>query len=421
MKMRVKRIVSLLFVVLMFAAIPGMSAFAAKSDVDFTINVPTDVEYSAGDTVNADVEIRTQTENGYVEMTMIMRYNADIFTYSSTIEDLDGFTVVNNADEGQLNIYYSSPDGNRSKIDTYALKIRFAVKTGVASGKYKLSLDVDPKDIYGFDNNGNKEPNILTVSQAREKELTVIETHDGATTTGGDGSDYPGYFTAPSVTQKPEEQEGSCVSFGSIIFFLIGALVVFSAGFFVGFSYAQRRMSEESAYGYGGFGDSSASVSPRKQTRAFSRSDRSAADDFDDEPEDTRSSAESIYDELDSARRERTAPRRPISFEDDDDGRVDTGYFGKAASSRLGDESREVPAFDDDDDDDDGFPDQFIPRSTRGVGSTTVPGEDRYGDFGGLLGARTRRTRTDDGYGSFTIDDDDPENGDYPSDRRRYR
>lgn len=429
MKMHIKRMAVMLCALALALALPCMSASAAQSDVDFTINVDTVTEYAAGDTVNTNLEIKTQTENGYVEMSMIMRYNADTFTYSSTIEDLDGFTVINNADEGQLNIYYSSPDGNRSPIDTYTLMIKFAVKTGVASGKYTFSLDVDPKDVYGFDKNGNKEPGILTVSNARDKELTVIETNTDVTTPNGDGSDYPGYFAPTSATQVADKSGSSCASFGSVLFFIIGAIVIFGAGFFVGFYLAQKRMSEENLYG--NFGGGSAVSAARQGRQPAGRGDRFASDDDDApvDPGDDRGS-ESIYDVLDKPRSARSnAPRRPISFETDDDSRVDTGYFGKAATTRIGDASREVPDFDDDDDDeDDGFPASFIPRSARSQSADRGSDRDRgpekdpygeFGDFGGMLGSRSRRTRSDDGYGSFTIDDEDPEDG--YNDRRRYR
>ncbi|MBQ4313686.1 MAG: hypothetical protein IJC18_05680, partial [Clostridia bacterium] len=243
MKLR-KYLAALLAVLVVAVMLPSTHAYAL-SDLDFTINVDNSKEYVSGYTVEAPIIIKTQNQKGYVELKMLLKYNADALSCETILNDWEGFTTEI-VEEG-LQITYLSPDGTPSKAESeYVLNIKFAVRTGVASGTYPLELIVNAEDVYSLDSNGNKENGKLTISDAKIKDLTIVETNDdNITQPQGDGSDPNYYFTNPSITQDVEDNGGGA-SAGLIIGIIIGALVVFAAGVVVGFILCQKRMTEDS-------------------------------------------------------------------------------------------------------------------------------------------------------------------------------
>jgi len=397
----------------------GTMAFAV-SDVDFTLSVADDLQYMSGNTVEVPIIIKTQTDNGYVDLTMFLTFDPDYLSCATILEtEVDGFTtyLYDRESDGAhgLMINYSAPDGLRTKKDTQIVfTVEFSVKTGVASTETcLLHLEVNKDDVFGLDSNGNKEKGLLTVSAAKDKNLQIVETNEDAATTNVDSGDEPNFYistTAPNPDDPGSKTKGGC-SAGGVIGIIIGAFVVFAAGVVVGSIWCQKRLNED---GYDvpafSFGSSFSNI-----TRG--RSERQPERTYEDVAEQYRRStgrSGSIYDDEIYSQRP-VAPKTRRSFEDDDT-YVDTDYFGRASESRLGSDVNTSPVLYDDDDDDDEFPSELAPRSGAR--------ENSFGDFGFIGG--NRRQRNDDGYGSFQSDDDDGDddnNGgyDYRSDRRRYR
>lgn len=403
--MSIKRLCNLLCCFAILLSVVGVCAQGtalALSDVDFTINTDTSVQYIQEETVNVDIEIKTQTENGYVELDLFLEYDTDALTCATILDDVDGFTTYVREEGGVsgLVIEYRDPNGARAPIDTRVLKLQFVVRTGVATNGYPLSLKVER--VAGLDKDGNKEDGILTVSNARDKTLDIVDVGGGNDSSSEDGSDPNYYF---STTTAPQEVNngggGKKVSFGTVLLFILGAIVVFAAGVIVGFIICQRRLTYEQL----GINDTSADDT-------FDRSSRNAplsgkhggfasnfnigiGDDTNDKPRSV-SRTSSIYDEEDDLR---TGPgfdaRTPRGFSNwkqpvEDDG-VDTSYFGDAGERHLGSSSTSVSSVYDDDDDD-----GYLPR--RGIGRSR--NNDDFDGYASSLGGK-KRDRGDDGYGSF--------------------
>lgn len=405
--MRIRKLLAIFVLLAMTVAmIPGMTAFASPSDVDFTIGVDTDISYISGDTIAVPIQINNQTDKGYVELELFLTFDPDALNCLSIFENVDGFSAYVEERNGQtgLVIKYVSPDGQPSVTGIKTVKVEFAVITGVASGEYTLSLQV--VSCYGFDADYSKkdavqEDGVLTLSMAKDKKLTIIETNDNAVGGGtGDGSTPNYYYNEPTVTQKvdrDDDKDGSTV--GRVLLIIFGAIIVFAAGVVVGFILCQKRMLED------GYGREPEDLPPRNPAGARGRfGDMSSGfhrSVYDEEEE----SADDYYSERLSGKR---APSRRPSVLDDD---IDTSYFGRAAETQLGGSRT---AFDDDDD----YADDFTPRR---YGGAEAPADD-YGSSLDFLGSH-RRERDDDGYGSFGGGSDDTDDGDddYFSDRRRYR
>lgn len=406
-------VLSMIFALLF--SFSGMTAFAAKSDVDFTMNVASELQYGAGDTVTVPIIIKTQTDNGFVDLTMFLKFDPDYLSCATILEtEVNGFTtyLYERESDGQygLMINYSSPDGTRTKIDTQIVfTVEFSVKTGVASTENcLLSLEVKEEDVFGLDSNGNKEKGLLTVSDAKDKNLMIVETNDNLATVATDNGEDPVFYistTAPNPAAPGQDSKGGC-SAGSVIGIIVGALVVFAAGVVVGSIWCQKRLNED-GYDVPAFSFGSSFGQSRTQERERERSYEDVAEEY----RRTTGRGGSIYDdEIYSQRQTTTTKTYRPSFEDEDD-LVDTDYFGRASETRLGAEHTSGTSLFEDDDDDE-FPSELAPR---GRGVTT--GED----FSGMGFVGGRRERNDDGYGSFENDDDDDDGYSYRSDRRRYR
>ncbi len=409
-RMKLKKILAVIMVLFMTAAmLPGMTAHAA-SDVDFTIAVNTDISYISGDTIATTIQINNQTEKGYIDLKLFLTFDPDALNCLSIFENVDGFSTKIEERDGQtgLLITYVSPDGSPSVQGIKYLPIEFAVITGVASGDYTLSLKV--LECYGLDDAQSKtdavqKEGVLTLSMAKDKKLKIVETNDNSVGNGtGDGSTPNYYYSEPTVNQEVDNKEkdkgGSSV--GRVLLMIFGAIVVFAAGVVVGFILCQKRMLED------GYGRDSEDYTQREYSGSRSRfgdiSGGFQRSVYDEEEE----SADDYYNERLSGKR--SPSRRPSVLDDDD---IDTSYFGRAAETQLG-SSR--TAYDDD-------ADEFTPRRYRGA-EAEAPAEE-YGSFD-FLGSH-RRERDDDGYGSFGGEDtsspvdDDADDDDYFSDRRRYR
>ena len=406
--MKIKRLLAVVMVLFMTAAMfPGMTAHAA-SDIDFTIVVDTDISYISGDTIATTIQINNQTENGYIDLKLFLTFDPDALNCLSIFQDVDGFTTYIEERDGQtgLVIQYISPDGSPSVQGIKNVNIDFAVITGVASGDYPITLQV--LECWGLDSADSKtdavqKDGVLTLSMAKDKKLTIVETNDNSVGNGtGDGSTPNYYYSEPTVNQEVDKKEsngGSTV--GRVLLMIFGAVVVFAAGVVVGFILCQKRMIED------GYGRSSEDYTQREYTGPRAKfGDLSGGFQrsvYDEEEE----SAEDYYNERISGKR--SPSRRPSVLDDDD---IDTSYFGRAAESQIGGSRT---AYDDD-------TDEFTPRRYGNAGGAETPAEE-YGSFDFL--GNHRRERDDDGYGSFGSDEsaaaeDDNDNG-YYSDRRRYR
>jgi len=411
---------SLAVVLMIFALVfsfSGSIAYAGPSDVDFTLAVEDAIEYKATDTIDVPIIIKTQTENGFVDLTMFLTYPPDYLVPATILtEEVNGFTtyVYERESDGKtgLMINYNSPTGRRSEIGEIRFPVQFSVKTGVASNENcVLSLEVNKNDVFGLDSNGNKEKGLLTVSNAKDKILKIVETFDSAATTTDNGAQNPNFFistTTPNPDDPQNSSKGGC-SAGGVIGIILGAMVVFAAGVVVGFIWCQKRLNED-GYDVPSFGFASRFIGGRSGERDAAMAPRT----YEDVAEQYRQSTgrSSIYDDEIYSQRP-AAPKPRHSFEDDDS-LVDTDYFGRASDTRLGSDLNTSSSvlFEDDDDDDD-FPSELAPRSSAGT-------TNAFADFG--FSGATRRERNDDGYGSFETDDDDNSGGfNYRSDRRRYR
>lgn len=404
--MKIKKLLTTALLFLVVAAmIPGMTAHAA-SDIDFTIVVNTDVSYISGDTIAATIQINNQTENGYIDLKLFLTFDPDALNCLSIFENVDGFTTYIDERDGQtgLIIEYVSPDGSPSVQGIKNINIEFAVLTGVASGDYPITLEV--LEAWGLDAADSKtdavqKDGVLTLSMAKEKKLTIIETNDNSVGNGtGDGSTPNYYYSDPTVTQAVDNNKSGGTSVGKVLLMIFGAIVVFAAGVVVGFILCQKRMLED---GYGGAGEDYAKREYNGSRTSFGDMSGSVQRSVYDE-EDV--SAEEFYNERLSGKRSNS--RRPSVLDDDD---IDTSYFGRAAEAHIGGSRT---SYDD--------TDEFTPRRYSSAGETETPAED-YGSLD-FLGSH-RRERDDDGYGSFggseSPSGDDNDDGGYYSDRRRYR
>lgn len=400
--MSLKRLCSLLCCFAILISLVGVcsqGAVSALSDVDFTINTDTSVQYIQEETVNVDIEIKTQTENGYVELDLFLEYDTDALTCATILDNVDGFTTYVREEGGRsgLVIEYRDPEGARAPIDTRVLKLQFVVRTGVATNSYTLSLKVER--VAGLDKNGNKEDGILTVSNARDKALDIVDVGGGNDSSGEDGSDPNYYF---STTTAPQEVQngggGGKVKAGTVILFILGAIVVFASGVIVGFIICQRRLTYEQL----GINDSDSTVPDRTRNVPLSGRHGGFSSGFnfgDDSADKTRSASRmpSIYDEEDDDRTHGPGfdARTPRGFSNwkqpvEDDG-VDTSYFGDAGERHLGSGVTSSSVSSVYDDEDDGY----LPR--KGIGRS---GNDNFEGYASSLGGK-KRDRGDDGYGSF--------------------
>lgn len=394
--MKFKKTVAVIIVMAIALMTSSMSVFAL-SDVDFTLNIDPDItQYIAGEEVKVPIIIKTQTEHGYVDMELKLTFDKDALNLNTslTAENDKGFTTQL-TDDGVI-IYYTSPDGRPSPIDSYILNLSFSVITGAGGGNYKFELIVER--CQGLDENGSKED--ITVSDAKAKTITIVETTTGDENTGSDIDVYTG---TPTVTQpviQADNNGGGCTA-GGVIGIIFGAIVMFAAGVVVGYILCQRRAAQNEYDDYDDREDDDSGFSSRfsrgaassRQSRSYSAGGYSGASDDDDD----------IYSDLVTR-----GGARKVSLMDDDE--IDTSYFGRSSESL--DDDDDMVSFDDDDDD--GFPEEFKPRNY------SDDDDDDFGSFG-VLGNR-RRGRDDDGYGSFGgDDDDDDDDGDYRIDRRRYR
>jgi len=339
-------------------------------------------------------------------MKLFLTFDPDALNCLSIFQDVNGFSTSIEERDGQtgLLISYVSPDGMPSVKGIQNVKVEFAVITGVASGDYTLSLKV--LECWGFDEADSKsdavqKDGVLTLSMAKDKKLTIVETNDNSVGNGtGDGSTPNYYYTEPDVTQTVDKKEKGGSSVGNVILIILGAIVVFAAGVVVGFILCQKRMLEE------GYSTPSEDYMQRGTSGSRSRFgdlsdsgfERSVYDDEEDYSEDFYRKRISKQSPM--------LTRTPASHDDDD---IDTDYFGRAAETQIG-ASR--ASYSDDDSDD-----EFTPRRYSGSAS-----DDDYGSYSFLGGHR--RERNDDGYGSFGSggsSDDDDDDGGYRSDRRRYR
>lgn len=415
--MKIKKSLAIVCMILALVfSFSGLNTYAL-SDVDFTIAVEDSLQYMSGNTVEVPIIIKTQTDNGFVDLDMYLTYPPDYLNCATILEnEVNGFTTYVHERESDgttgLMIHYSSPDGRKTQKDTQIVfTVEFSVKTGVASTEHcKLALEVNKDDVYGLDNNGNKEKGLLTISAAKEKNLQIVETHEDAAATTTDSAGTPNFYistTTPNPDDPQNKPKGGC-SAGGVIGIIFGALVVFAAGVVVGFIWCQKRLNED-GYDVPAFSLSSSFGRASSRTQNLGHS-------YEDVAEQYRQSTgrSSIYDdEIYSQRPVTNTPRR-ASFEDDDSV-IDTDYFGRASDARLGSEKTSGPALFDDDDDDDEFPSELAPRRSG------VSQGGNFADFGFIGGSR--RERNDDGYGSFETDDSDDDDGGYTyrSDRRRYR
>ncbi len=412
MKKKKSLVVLCMIFALMFS-FSGMTAFAVLSDVDFTMNVASELQYGAGDPVSVPIIIKTQTDNGFVDLSMYLKFDQDYLSCATILEtEVDGFTtyLYERETDGQygLMINYSSPDGTKTKKDTQIVfTVEFSVKTGVASTENcLLSLEVDEEDVFGLDSNGNKEKGLLTVSDAKDKNLIIVETNADIAQGEVDNGDEPVFYIstpAPNPGTPDKDNKGGCTA-GSVIGIIVGALVVFAAGVVVGSIWCQKRLNEDGydvpAFNLGGFGQ--ARTQPVERERTY--------EDVAEEYRRSTGRGGSIYDEEIFSQRQTPARTERPSFEDEDD-LVDTDYFGRASENRIGAEHASTASLFEEDDDDE-FPSELAPR---GRGVTTGQDFSSMGFIGG------RRERNDDGYGSFENDNDDDGGFSYRSDRRRYR
>lgn len=415
--MNIKKGIAVVLTLLLALSFSSMVALA-KSDVDFTIAVDTTLEYVSEMEVTVPIEIKTQTENGFVDLEMFLIFDADYLACSTIVTDVDGWTtfIQTRESDGQtgLVMQYSSPDGSKSVMSETPMvfTVTFAVKTNVASNENcMLKLETKPDKIFGLNSNGEKNPGLLTVSVANDKALKIVETSAGNVTTDPASSSDPNYyFTTPSVNQQVQTEGGSCSScstFGNVVLILFGALVMFAAGVVVGFVLCQKHMNED---GYNVPPLSLGSLGLGKKQKPAPRSYNEAQEDY---TRSTGRSGGSIYDDDYMQRPSRVTTRRPPVLDEDD--LVDTSYFGHASDARLGanDTTFSSGGFEDDDEDD--FPQDLAPRKRDA----------------GFLGSSSRRERNDDGYGAFDAGlqnsggfddgDDDDSPTDYRSDRRRFR
>ncbi len=411
-QMKLRRVfAAVLVLILAVVMLPNTTALAA-SDIDFTIDVDTVTQYISGDTINCPIKINNQTDKGYVEMELFLTFDPDALNCLSIFENVDGFSTKVEERNGEtgLVIYYNSPTNEASVKGEKVVRIQFAVITGVASGEYTLSLKV--RSCYGFDSYGNKtnaleKDNILTLSMAKDKKLNIVETNDNSVgNSTGDGSDPNYYYTQPSSSQEVNNKKnGGGSVFGKVVLFIFGAAIVFGAGVVVGFILCQKRMSEDSF--------TSAGSQPAAPPRRFSGDNQSLfgggkfgnitgrfGNSAYDEPEEPVSD---YYNDRISRKIPAPSASSRLQREKDEDD-IDTSYFGRAAESKLGGRN----AYDD------VYSDGYSTGRYENPAEQSAP-EDDYGSYD-FLGSRSRRERSDDGYGSFSSVEDEEESFTYPED-----
>lgn len=401
--MKLKKTVAVIVIMAIAIMTAQMSVFAL-SDVDFTLDIDSSItQYISGDEVKVPIKIKTQTEHGYVDMQLKLTFDKDALSLNTilTAENDRGFTTEL-VDDGVI-IYYKSPDGRVSPIDTYVLNLSFSVITGAGGGNYKFELKVDR--CMGLDENGSQEE--ITVSDAKAKTITIVETtggendgtSDAGVYTGNTGASIPGAQISGNNAGLGGTSSDTGCSAGEVIAIIFGAIVMFAGGVVVGYILCQRRESQNL--------DDSDDYDDREDTGFSGRFSRAgnigrrplSTNNYDDDDNND------IYADLATR-----GGARAVSLMDEDD-EVDTSYFGRATDSSPSFGEKSAGLSMDDDDDDDGFPDEFKPLGYDD------DDDDEFGSYG-VLGNR-RRGRDDDGYGSFGGDDDDDD--DYRNDRRRYR
>ena len=89
-----KLLIAAASIIIIFVLLP-MVAFAA-SDIDFTLDIDTTKDYMASQEILLPIVIKTQTDNGYTDLELIVKYNTDIFTPANAIggskDEALGFT-----------------------------------------------------------------------------------------------------------------------------------------------------------------------------------------------------------------------------------------------------------------------------------------------------------------------------------------
>ena len=436
--MKLKRTAALIITLALVILSVPMSVFAL-SDVDFTLNIDPDItQYISGDVVDVPIIIKTQTDNGYVAMELILTYDKDALSLNTQLkaENDNGFTTVE-SDDG-VHITYDSPDGRKAAIGDIVVPLKFSVLTGAAGGDYKLQLKVEM--CQRLDENGSRD-NKITISEAKTKTITIVETTDSE---GGNSSDIDVYQGSTVATMPIIEGEntsgGGCssCSAGGVIGVIFGFLAFFAGGVITGYILCQRRISqndfddEDDREAFrrdlpGRFSRAAANEDTGRRSRSFEKDGdsgrRSRSGGFESGGYESNgfendfggaAKSENIYEEMATR-----GGARMVSQQDDFDDDIDSSYFGRASESRGAAGGMSVPNDPisiGDDDDDDTFPDSLRPRNygAQSYQAPTPEDDDDYGDDYGdynALGSK-RRDRGDDGYGSF---------GD-PSDYgRRYR
>ena len=441
-------------VFLPFGAVPVL----AVSDVDFTLDIDEDEQYMAGEDFNLPIIIKTQTNNGYINLEILLTYNKDVFVPAFT--DENGFSAKT-TDAGLLISYdgtsASMPPNKRNKVtpinDKTVVKINFAVLTGAAEGSYKFELKINR--VQRLDENNSVDDKV-SISEAKPKLITVVAAED---TNAGLVNIAETPFTTTQVVQIPEDG----ASAGGVIAIIFGAIVLCSASFVAGFIVCQRKFGITEPFAI-------ATIFQRGHAAPRRQYVGDGGDDFADESADDRyndgfgrgsrgrtsSGAGSRFglDRLsgDRASSKNELPRyedfevpsrRRDAYSDgeglgagrlanDDDDVVDS-YFGKSADYNAGN----VPKFYFEDtpspDQDDGFPGEFIPRGytpPRPVSRAMdmIENADDDPEAYSLLD-KNRNSRSDDGYGGFDPAPntspyrratDDGDNDEYVP-RRRYR
>lgn len=373
MKMRIKFIAAALVLMLLTVLLPA--GVLAASDVDFTLKIDTDTSYIPGNEVDVPIIVKTQTDNGYVYLKLLLKYDSDIFTCTTTLNNDKGFTTTL-VEEG-LEIEYQDPTGAgiESEIGEVEIPLKFAVLTGAAGGDTTFELEVVIAQC--LDEAGNRDDK-MTVSNANPKTVKIVAIEDGGSV--GTTTTAPTIYSITTTTHAVQSNEG--VSAGTVIVIVIGGIVLFFAGMVVGYLMCSKKHAAVDEY------MDDAQESPDEYYRRSSRRATMIDDDFGNDEEDDFGYP--------------TAPRRPsVGFAEEDRG-ISSSYFGDADDD------------DDDDDDDAGFPDEFKPRRRTPSLESDEVDDEIFGSYESL-GSR-RRTRSDDGFGSYSGDD-----GEFRYDRRKYR
>ncbi len=351
--MKLKKLLSLIMVLVIAVAVCNAGVFAAGADVDFTLRPVTDNvdEFAPGDTVVLEVVITTKTSNGYDSFTLEINYNEDVLVYSDEAFDEDGCS--GSASNGVLTLSYTNPNGENSKLNSVnIIRVKFTVLEGAPGGETSFGGKV--KTCTGKNTTGAS--TARQTAPMYDKKITIADI--SYTTSQVTDTDYSEIITG--LTGNEEDDVSSTVTVvkkgGMPVFWaIVLILLAFAGGLVVGYKICENKM--------GG------TVSRRRYD-----------DDIEDEDDE----------ELPTFSKKKAPLRRP-SLADEDDGSFDTSYFGRASEVSIGSEffdkydtdagstGGNAEASSDFDDDDSGFPGSFFPRGYSGRRET--PDDDGFGSF----------------------------------------